>query len=285
MLANGIKQTTSTTGTGALTLSAVAGWPTFSAAFGLNRPLAYTLLDASGLFLEAGIGYLSGASTLVRAKVTATYSGGVYNDSNPTAINLSGTTTVLATPHAATLESVLPGIDPAAPNRYLTSAHRNNATTAAGPSTGLAYYMPHLHRCAARITALAVNVTTQVAGATAQIGLYACGENGQPGALIAKSTDLDMSVLGLRTYSLPTPLFLPPGWYYTAYVGSSGSLRLTGYTGNVSNVIGPTPLGLNASLVPIDSRTESLSEVSLPTTPAPTGTSNGAMAIVYLGVE
>lgn len=287
MLANGVKQTTSTTGTGALTLAAVDGAPTVAQAVPVGFPVAYALIKA-GALVEAGIGYLSNATTFVRAKVHATMVGGVYNKANPGLANLTGTHDLILTPLASTLESMMPGVDPTAPNRLLTSAARNFNTTAAGPGTGTAYYMPFLHRYGGRILSLAVNVTTVQPAATAQIGLYACLENGQPGPLIVKSTDLDLSVLGLRTFALAEPLSLPPGWYYTGYVGSNGSVRVTGYTSTLSNLIGPTPLGLNAALVPIEVRMEGLGSVVLPATPTPNSSGNAGGAtlpLVYLGAE
>lgn len=287
MLANGVKQTTSTTGTGALTLAAVDGVPTVAQAAPVGFPVSYALLKA-GLLVEAGSGYLSGAATFVRAKVHATMVGGVYNKTNPAPVNLTGSHDLVLTPLASTLESMMPGVDPTAPNRLLTSAARNFNTTAAGPSTSSAYYVPHLHRYGGRIVSLAVNVTTAIAGATAQAGIYSCLENGQPGPLIAKTGNLDLSVLGLRVGALPEALSLPPGWYYSGYVGSVGTSRITGYTSNGANMFGPTPLGLDSALNANDVCMQGLGSATLIDSPAPSSTAragNSILPLVYWGAE
>src|SRR3972149_1608813 len=97
MFANGIKETTATTGIGALTLSAVTGFVRFSQkhSIGADFPFPYSILDSIGAPLEGGIGYLSAASTMVRAKVLWTYSASVYLDVAPTALSLTGTNTII----------------------------------------------------------------------------------------------------------------------------------------------------------------------------------------------
>ena len=73
MLANWVRATSSTTGTGNLTLSSVSGYPQPSGAFAVGQRWAYCLLDDStGKPIEAGIGYLSAATTFVREYPTAT---------------------------------------------------------------------------------------------------------------------------------------------------------------------------------------------------------------------
>lgn len=291
MLGTGIKQTTATTGTGALTTTAVSGMPMLSDVFALNVPISYTLLDSAGLFIEAGIGYLSASTTFVRAIVSATFVAGVYNNVNPTAASLSGTTTIICTPHAATMESMLPTVDnqSASVNRFLTSAARNHSTAIAGPSTAQAVYVPFLLRTGAAIVSLSINVTTLVAAATGKAGIYACNEKGYPGAkLVETPSTFDMSATGLKTQTLSAPIFLPPGWYYTAYIGDTGSSRVTGYSSNVANIIGGHPMGFNTSLGGIDYRTEFPGTFNLPATANSTTSAQaiggGAGPIVYLGV-
>lgn len=70
-----IKETTTTTGTGDITLAgAVSQFQTFSSRFtsGTERaadPLYYAIVGQSGTEWEVGRGYLSGATTLVRLRV------------------------------------------------------------------------------------------------------------------------------------------------------------------------------------------------------------------------
>ena len=88
MLANAIIETTTTTGVGDLTTSAVTGRPRFTDKFTANATEAsashfyYAILtnDATPQFIESGIGYMSVAGTLKRAVVLSTYASGVYTD-------------------------------------------------------------------------------------------------------------------------------------------------------------------------------------------------------------
>lgn len=289
MLSNGIKQTTETTGTGNLTLVAGTGIPKFSDAFGLNIPFNYTLLNGSGLFVEAGIGHLSDATTLVRERISATFVGGIYNASNPSAANLSGTTTIVGTPHAATLESMLPTVDKTTVgiNRYLMTAGRTSTVTNQNLAALRVYYVPFLLRTGTPITSLMANVTTAgVAGSVLRIGIYSCNESGYMGALLFSSGDLDGASTGTRSYSLPAPAFLPPGWYFVAIV-CSAAISVTAQTTGAGTQLGGGPFGFNGSLAPIDMHYENVASAVLPvvanavTTPLAQNTHN---PVIYVGV-
>lgn len=94
-LADRVKETTSTTGTGDLTLSgAVTSFQTFNSAFGTNKFFMYVLIDVNGTDWETGEGYLSGSTTLVRNRI--------YRSTNSNnALNLSATgSTVFCDAHA-----------------------------------------------------------------------------------------------------------------------------------------------------------------------------------------
>lgn len=91
LVADRVKETSTTTGTGNVTLAgAAAGYRTFNAAFGTSAPFYYVIQDANGTAWETGRGYLSASATLVREIVHQSTNGGA-------AINLSaGTHTVFA---------------------------------------------------------------------------------------------------------------------------------------------------------------------------------------------
>lgn len=75
--ADRVKETTTTTGTGAITLAGAASqFQSFNAAFGLNAPFAYAIAGQTGTEWETGRGYLSGSTTLVRDVVTASSNSG-----------------------------------------------------------------------------------------------------------------------------------------------------------------------------------------------------------------
>ena len=71
-----VKETTTTTGTGALTLAgAVSTFVAFSSAFGVGDRVHYRI-ESSSTEWEVGLGTLSGASTLTRDDVYASSNGG-----------------------------------------------------------------------------------------------------------------------------------------------------------------------------------------------------------------
>jgi hypothetical protein len=73
-----VRDTTTTTGTGNLTLSGTAptGFVNFNTAFGLNTTFHYVISSSGGAEWEVGEGYLSGSTTLVRSLVSASSNAG-----------------------------------------------------------------------------------------------------------------------------------------------------------------------------------------------------------------
>lgn len=76
--ADRVKDSTTTTGTGNLTLSGTAptGYQNFNAAFGTNVRFYYAVSSSTGSEWEVGQGYLSASTTLVRETVTASSNAG-----------------------------------------------------------------------------------------------------------------------------------------------------------------------------------------------------------------
>lgn len=293
MYADAVKCTSSTAGTGALTLSSVAAFVPPSSAFALAQPFAYSIYtggDSAPVFREAGIGYLSAANTLVRARITATWDGTTtYSAANPTATDFAGAAvTIICTPHASTLNTVLPTVDgqTSGINRFLTSAGRSLAQSPQTLPSLTIYYVPFQIRSAAPIGSLAMNVTGAAAG-TAQIGIYQMTEKGYPGRLITSVAGIDTGTTGLKNVSLATPIMLPAGDYFTAMV-TSGGPQVTGYTTSGSQIMGCQPFGFNG-INPIEFRTENAATAVLPATASSTTTSVGTGAqhppCVFLGVQ
>ena len=98
MFANNVKETTATTGTGTVTLAAVAGSARVADAFAVGDLVPYGI--KSGDDWEWGFGTVGAGNTLARTTINATYVAGVYNKTTPVAITLAGTSTVIVTPHA-----------------------------------------------------------------------------------------------------------------------------------------------------------------------------------------
>jgi hypothetical protein len=98
-IADRVKDTSTTTGTGSLTLSGTAptGFQDFNTAFGTSEPFPYVI--EGGAEWEVGIGYLSASTTLVRDTV--------FQSSNADAlVNFSaGTKNVFCAPSTRTLDA------------------------------------------------------------------------------------------------------------------------------------------------------------------------------------
>ncbi len=101
MLADGIKASTATTGTGTVTLTAISGFALFSAAFAVNDVVDYGISD--GTSWEWGFGTVGANDTLARTTVKATIVAGTYTKNPGTGLTLSGSSTVFCTAHADTV--------------------------------------------------------------------------------------------------------------------------------------------------------------------------------------
>lgn len=102
-LADRVKDSTTTTGTGSITLSGTAatgGFQTFANAFGAAAPnIPYCIVDSANNAWEVGIGTLSGSTTLARDTVLAS------SNSNALVNFASGTKDVFCTAAASILDN------------------------------------------------------------------------------------------------------------------------------------------------------------------------------------
>lgn len=103
-LADRVQETTSTTGTGAVTLAgAVAGYQTFANGFGTDTRVVQYLI-VSGTAWEVGKGTFNGTTGLTRDVIRDNSNG----DNNP--INLTGTSNVFCTASAELLDNANIGL-------------------------------------------------------------------------------------------------------------------------------------------------------------------------------
>ncbi len=101
--ADRVKDTTTTTGTGDITLSGTAptGFVAFDDVFAVSDLFTYCISSSGGAEWEVGQGYLSGATTLVRDVIQASSNAGA-------AVNLSaGTKDVFVTIAASDMTMVM----------------------------------------------------------------------------------------------------------------------------------------------------------------------------------
>lgn len=234
MQANWVKQTTSTTGTGSLTLSTVSGFAAFSDRFAVGRNFDYFLLDSSGNPIECGNGYLSSATVLVRETVYETLVGGTL-DRSGTAATLSGTTTVVSAPNARGLVPTFPSIP--AVGSALGRRIANMPTFQAGSLSTMAlsantlYYMPVFYSAEKDVTTLFIDITTAVAASNVRVGLYSIDKDGLPDVLLADSGSMSGASVTMVSATI-SAVQLVPGWYYGAVLTDSAiSIRSTSVYG------------------------------------------------------
>lgn len=280
MLGFGGKQTTATTGTGALTLSAVSGYPTLNDIFGVGPFFEYSLLDSNGAPLEHGIGHLSSSTVLVRDFPQQTYASSTYDDTSPSAVSLAGTTTVIGAAGPAGLQGAGFAIDGNSANvtRYFWSPHNQFSLGSSWKTLGAltVYYVPFYNMFGIVITRLGFQVhTAAAAGKNALAGIYACKTNGYIGDLISTTGNIAVATTGFKNGTI-SARFFPPGWYYMAFQSDGTPAIETYAAGGIANALMPTPLGLTnaAPPIPINWREETTASLALPTTPNATTTAS-----------
>lgn len=234
-LGNWIRQTSTTTGAGNLTVAAVTGWSKFSDQFGVGADgvgdhFYYAIIDDTTLVpYEAGIGRMLDALTLVRVRVLASMVAGAYAEANTPVTLAAGTYRIICADLAGARQITLPGIRAGAPSRVLGS---RDMSTAIGNfrvcSAGSILVIPFALASSALITGASLQCTTAAATSTVRMGIYRLTANLEPGGLIAQTGDMDTTTTGPKTsaWSTGTRRF-PSGYYYLAALPNGGNPSLT----------------------------------------------------------
>jgi len=193
MLANRVKETTSTTGTGSFTTTgASAGFQTFNTAFGTNKRFMYWAVNDTDSEWETGIGYLSASTTLVRETILDNSSDGITALSFTTAPSL----------FCSSSEVTVPSIGLAQSNKWITPknhTHTGYRSEYVIPADTVIYF-PVFFDVANEFDNIRITVTT-AAGTKMRLGLYE-NDNGIPGDLIAETSDLSPATTGLKSTTL-----------------------------------------------------------------------------------
>jgi hypothetical protein len=249
--ANWAKATSTTTGTGDLTLSGVTGYPTFNDVYGTSRRFPYAILDNSNppRPIEAGIGYLSASTTLVREKVLSTYSASTFDDISPSAVSLAAGTYNIVTPPLAEglLNACKSGHRLASPGyqKISYSQHYTIHNTSSTGYTAVAnrlIFTPFWLTSSVECDALAVRCGTGVASTNVRIGIYDVTPEGHPGKLLGETGSLATTTSSTDVIgTLGATVRLQPGWYFTALVtdGAPALGRMTS-GGECFTNLGPT---------------------------------------------
>ena len=220
MQASWVKQGTSTTGTGTITLdgSAPTGYQAFSNAFATGDAIPYTIIDGNNR--ESGYGTLtSGANwTLSRDVVYETLVSGTYAKyPSASAITLSGS--AIVTINASAMSVIAPT------TKYQIGAGGStDCGDSWGPLTGIAgttfpvadrlefesftFVRPRL------ISKIGARVTVANGSAQVKAGIYTASYDGLPDKLLATVT-IDASSTGAKLNFLSPYLLLPAGVYFT----------------------------------------------------------------------
>jgi hypothetical protein len=244
MLGNWIKQTTTTTGTGALTLSTVSGYAAFSDQFASGQRFQYQILDAAtGAPIESGVGYLSGG-TLVRERIEATIVSGTFDNSTPSAVSLaSGTKTVICGLSMSSALSTVPGTF--APSGGFRGY--GDAVTAQGGGGNIALVnqraiaLPFWAVSNQEIDALVVRVTAAgTSGSLIRGAIYSVGADGLPDVKLAESGTADGTTTGQKFLTFTA--FRPPQRFFGAVISTNAPSVYGG-----DNGVATSPLGYTSS--------------------------------------
>jgi hypothetical protein len=217
MIGNGAKATTTTAGTGTVTLTAVTGYPQFSDVFNVGDFVGYFLQDGSNW--EWGYGTLTTATTLARTYVESIFNAGVLTRVPTAGLTLSGGAVNVG---VSVIESdkssgIKPGLTADVYHQLISGSGSGAYAASANQLVLTPMCVPHT-----KYSGMKINVTTAAAaGGLAVAGIYRMGQtlaplSGYPGNnLIAQTGVIDTTTTGIKAGSFSTPIFLG-GWIFVA---------------------------------------------------------------------
>jgi len=225
MSANKIAETSTSTGTGNITLagawsvpdSFITGNRTFNSFYGLNHRFPYMIQDKLGNW-EKGVGYLSGAAALVRELVTD-------NSLSTTAlINFPAGEKLVMVPTDAGMDT-LPKIRDG--GGYAGSAFFFNNGVSHTSVANRLVLTPFLSKRPMLTASVLLNVNTAAASTKARLGIYQITQvdSTHTATLMQDFGEIDTSTTGEKV--LTANLKLGTGLYFTAYV-TNGTAAVRG---------------------------------------------------------
>lgn len=244
MLGNWIKQTTTTTGTGNLSLSSISGYPVASSQFAVSERFSYAILDdGTGQPIERGIGYLDGSGNLVREKVRATYVSGTYSASSPSAVSLAaGTKTVICAASSLSALAARQGVW-ANSNKGYGDVHLAASNGTIPLIADRAYAVPFQATVDAEIDAVVFRITTAASsGKLIKAAIFSVGPDGLPGVNLAESSSIAADSTGIKAATFTR--FTPPPVFF-ACILSDGAPTITASS---TGVVLSHTMGFDSSL-------------------------------------
>lgn len=271
MLANGIKETTATTGTGTVTLAQVTGYARFSSAFPTGSLVQYAIKDGNNW--EWGTGTTGASNTLARTYVSATLVSGTYTINGESVITLSGNAEVYCSSQGGNWQGVN-GSQPVN-NAYFAKFGGGQYRVGTGYYTGAGRTSPILCPRPFLLKKLAIAVSTLAATSTVKGAVYADNGSNYPGKRLYITGAYDVSTTGVKEETLATPLFMPPGLYWTAIGDGTGTAAgLIGLNGGNMAIDGGVARSFTGSFVSTDASSyPALFGVSSLSDPHPAGSS------------
>lgn len=255
--------TTSSTGTGALTLVAVSGYPTFDQLLASGALWAagtyqvwYDIIDETNGLFEAGIGsYVTSTKVLTRTLPQHTYTGTTYDATSPSALNFASNTNVvvmmsplstmgggLAFPGTGNVSGAMGG---STAGGIASSVARGNASIVV--TADREYYIPFLWLGSNQIDQVATRTITAATTGNMKSAWYEMLASGAPGAKLKDFGAGAIGGAGVNFALAVTNFAPPPGWYFYACVFDAAVQPV-----NIRSAI-PPPLGCDATINPLAS--------------------------------
>lgn len=219
MIANGVRETTTTSGTGTVTLSAVTGFARFSDAYVAGDVVSYAIKDGNNW--EWGIGTIGAGNTLARTRIVCTYSGGGYSAYPAAGLTLSGSAAeVMSVQNNMSMPLLAPQVpaDFGGCNLVGQGVFAGSKGLTANRIFAQAILCP-----GAKFSGAKVQINTAVAASKCRVGLYQMMADLTPAgaALIAETGDIDTSTTGYKSSSFSAAITLQPGWYFIAVMSDA----------------------------------------------------------------
>lgn len=233
MLANNVQETTTTTGTGNITLAGASeNGRTFTSQFQTNQRFTYFIDDGAGNW-ESGVGYLSSPNVMVREKP--------QDGSAAIPINFTaGTKQVFVA--VSRLNAVSSSFGHSAVGASIKFSVPSNLTRVNSNSTISAnrvHYIPALITHSGPYDLIGIRIITGAGTSSNKMhmGLYDINPTtGEAGTLLFSATNMDPSVAGLISASIPE-VNITPGWYYMGlWCDAAPTVRT-----NDSSIVTPCP--------------------------------------------
>ena len=245
MLANWIKLTTTTTGTGNLAFTTTTNYPAVTSQIATNERVAYSVVTSSGEPLERGIGYHDGSGNWVRERVLDTFISGVYVGGTATAGSLpSGTKYLLVSPGAQTMLTARQGVWAGTLKGYGDMG----LVAATGSYTGVADRAVAIPACAAvdsDIDGVMFRVTTAGAASTqAKCAIFSVGSDGLPDVKLAEGAAVAVDSTGVKTSTFTR--FKPPPAFFVCFLTNGAPV----IQGQSTGIIAAFGMGASSSLIP-----------------------------------